>query len=171
MMSESSQENQLSLFVDAMRRKPAVQILELGTVSEAFLSHVVACADWATSIELHCTDSGSPDFDSKLAAAGENISVEFNVTKHVGSDTDINDALMQIAESRPFDAAFISDASSKEALLTACMVCHESLGSAGVIGIDAGMAASDSLAVAISTFLEMFGADYQEIGDYIFVKA
>ena len=61
--------------------------------------------------------------------------VQFGLTKHVGSETEIHDAVIRVAEESPFDAVFVSSAASNEGALTACMVAHETLRSGGVLGV------------------------------------
>ena len=169
-MNESSYERELASFVDAMRDGAVTRVLELGTVDESFLGSVVREADWAKSIELHCVDNGSESFDSKLSAAAQNTSVDFNVVKHVGSETEISDAIMQVAETSPFDAVFIAGATSSEALLAACMVCNEVLSPEGIMAIAIAVTEQDSMGVAVASFRDMFGDSYEEFGEGLFRK-
>ena len=169
-MNESSYERQLASFVDAMRECAVTRVLELGTEDESFLASVVREADWADAIELHCVDNGNDSFDSKLTSLAENTSVDFNVIKHVGSETDISDAIMQVAETSLFDAVFIAGASSSEALLAACMVCNEVLRSDGIMAISSTVVEQDSMGAAVASFREMFGDSYEEHGEGLFRK-
>ena len=169
-MNESSYERQLASFVGAMREGAVTRVLELGTVDESFLASVVREADWADSIELHCADNGDDSFDSKLSALAENTSVNFNVIKHIGSETEISDAIMQVAEASRFDAIFIAGATSSEALLAVCMVCHEVLRSEGIMAISIAVREQDSMGAAVASFRDMFGDSYEEFGEGLFRK-
>ena len=169
-MSESSYERQLASFVDAMRERAVARVLELGTENESFLASVVRAADWADSMELHCVDSGNEFSDSNLIALAENTSVNFNVTKHVGSETEISDAIMQVAETAPFDAVFVAGAKSSEALLASCMVCNEVLRSGGIMAISITVREQNSMGAAVASFREMFGDSYEEFGEGLFRK-
>ena len=169
-MNKSSYERQLASFVDAMRDGAVTRVLELGTVDESFLAFVVREADWTDSIELHCADNGDGSFDSKLTTLAENTSVDFNVIKHIGSETEISDAIMQVAETSPFDAVFIAGATSSEGLLAACMVCHEVLRSEGIMSISIAVRDKDSMGAAVASFRDMFGDSYEEFGEGLFRK-
>ena len=63
----------------------------------------------------------------------------------------MNDALMQAAEEKLFDAAFVSQP-LQEALLTACMVCNECLASGGVLALSTDIVADASMHSAVSSF-------------------
>lgn len=169
-MNESSYERQLASFVDAMRECAATRVLELGTDDESFLASVVRETDWTDSIELHCVDNGNDSFDSKLTALAKHTSVDFNVVKHVGSETEINDAIMQVAETSQFDAILIAGATSSEALLAACMVSHEVLRPAGIMAISIAVREQDSMGAAVASFRDMFGDSYEEFGEGLFRK-
>jgi hypothetical protein len=169
-MNESSYARQLASLVDAMRESTVTRVLELGTEDESFLASVVREADWAKSIELHCVDNGNDSFDSKLTAAAENTSVDFNVIKHVGSETDVSDAIMQVAETSLFDAVFIAGATSSEALLAACMVCNEVLRPEGIMAISVAVREQDSMGAAMASFRDMFGDSYEEFGEGLLRK-
>ena len=169
-MNESSYERQLASFVDAMRDGAVTRVLELGTVDESFLAFVVREAEWTDSIDLHCVDNGNDSFDSKLSVAAQNTSVDFNVVKHVGSETEISDVIMQVAETSPFDAVFIAGATSSEGLLAACMVCHEVLRSEGIMSISIAVIEQDSMGAAVASFRDMFGGSYEEFGEGLFRK-
>ena len=169
-MNESSYERQLASFAVAMRESAVTRILELGTEDESFLASVVREADWADSIELHCADNGDDSFDSKLTTLAENTSVDFNVIKHIGSETEISDAIMQVAEASRFDAIFIAGATSSEALLSACMVCHEVLRSEGIMAISIAVIEQDLMGAAVASFRDMFGDSYEEFGEGLFRK-
>ena len=169
-MNESRYERQIAAFVVAMREGAVTRVLELGTEDESFLASVVREADWADSIELHCVDNGDESFDSKLTALAENTSVDFNVIKHIGSETEISDAIMQVAEASLFDAIFIAGATSSEALLAACMVCHEVLRAEGVMAISVAVREQDLMEAAVASFRDMFGDLYEEFGEGLFRK-
>ena len=169
-MNESSYERQLASFVVAMREGAVTRVLELGTEDESFLASVVREADWADSIELHCVDNGDESFDSKLTALAENTSVDFNVIKHIGSETEISDAIMQVAEASLFDSIFIAGATSSEALLAECMVCHEVLRAEGVMAISVAVREQDLMEAAVASFRDMFGDLYEEFGEGLFRK-
>ncbi len=169
-MNESSYERQLASFVDAMREGAVTRVLELGTDDESFLASVIREADWADSIELHCVDNGNDSFDSKLTALAENTSVEFDVIKHIGSETEVSDAIMQVAEANRFDAIFVAGATSSEALLAACMVCHEVLRPDGIMAISTAVREQDSMGAAIASFRDMFGDSFEEFGEGLFRK-
>ena len=169
-MKESSYERQLASFVDAMRARAVTRVLELGTENVSFAASVVREADWTESMELHCVDNGDEAFDSNLTAVAENTSVDFNVLKHMGSETEIGDAIMQVAETAPFDAIFVAGATSSEALLAACMVSHEVLRSDGIMAISVAVRDQDSMGAAVASFRYMFGDAYVEFGEGLFRK-
>lgn len=160
----------MNAFIDEMRRSAAGRILELGTTDEAFLLAIIQNADWAQSIELHCVDNQSADFDKNLTAAAATTDVDFKLIKHLGSETDICDEILELSETAPFDAVFISNASSKEALLTAFMVCNEVLVSGGVMAVDDKLAKKEVMDDAIATFKSMYGGAYEESGSGFFLK-
>ena len=169
-MSDNNLESQFSSFVNQLRSNSAVRILELGTFDDGFLGEVMRQADWAACFELHCVDIESAEFDGALAAIASEKDIDFNVVKHLGSETEVNDALMQVAEEKLFDAAFVSRASSKEALLTACMVCNECLASGGVLALSADIVADASMHSAVSSFREIYGDAYRELEQALFIK-
>lgn len=166
-MSDSEYEAVLAHFVEEIKSGGATKILELGTVDASLLIEVIDQVDWATEIELHCTDTGSSHFDDSLTAAVSDTNLDVRVIKHVGGETEIYDAVMQEAETAPFDAIFISSALSDEGLLTACLVSNESLGSGGIFSI--GLA-ENAFTSAISTFQDMYGEAYEERKPLIFLK-
>jgi len=166
-MSDSKYEAVLAHFVEEIKSGGATKILELGTVDASLLIAVINRVDWATGIELHCTDTGSGDFDESLTSAVSDTNLDVRVVKHVGGETEIYDAIMQEAEATPFDAIFISSALSNEGLLTACMVSNESLRSGGIFSI--GLA-EDAFTSAVSTFQEMYGEAYEERNPLTFLK-
>ena len=153
-----------------MKRRSAEKILELGTADASLLLEIISSAEWTAKIELHCTESAADSFDESLVAAAEKTNTEFELIKHVGSEIEVNDAIMELAASLPFDAIFISNSSSKEALLTSFMVANESLKSGGLLSLSAHLVTNASMSDAISTFRDMFGDMYVEPSDYLFVK-
>jgi predicted O-methyltransferase YrrM len=169
-MSDKTSKSQIAAFVGVAKETNSTRILELGTVDTLFLSEIISSADWASKIELHCTGSTSEEFDQDLISAAEETSTKFELFKHVGSATEINDAIMELAASSPFDAIFISNSPSKEALLTSLLVCQESLNLGGIVGLSSGVVADPSLADAISSFRDMLGDAYSESADHVFVR-
>ena len=100
----------------------------------------------------------------------EGTNTDFAVTKHVGSESEVNEAILNVAESGLFDAIYISGASSKEALLTAFLVSNESLRSGGVIGLSADVMSDPLMTSAIASFNDMLGDAYDRVSDHLFVK-
>ena len=169
-MTNINSEDQVTLFFDAISERSAVKILEMGTQDASFLVEVIGKADWAPKIELHCIDSADSAFDSAVLNAGEKTSTEFELVKHVGSGTEVNDAIMEASESSPFDAIFVSSALSREELLTACMVGHESLKANGVLALSREVFNNAAFSDAVASFRDMFAEAYEEPADGIFVK-
>jgi len=169
-MSEMSSQGPFTAFLNAMRHGSARQILELGTVNTSFLLEVIGSADWTPKIELHCTDPTTEAFDDGLVAAADGTNTVFELIKHLGSEVEVNDAIMELASSSPFDAIFISNAHTAEELLTSFMVAHDSLRSGGIVSLSADLITSESTAHAIPTFRDMFGDLYDEPANHLFVK-
>jgi len=169
-MSDNSNKSQIAAFIGEVKRCSATRIMDLGAEDPSLFLEIVEAADWASKIELHCTGVVNEAFDQQLVDSAENRATEFEVVKHVGSDSEVNDAILELALLHPFDAAFISSSSSKEALLTSMLVCHESLKLEGVLGLSSAVVANPSLSDAISSFRDMLGDAYQERQDHIFVR-
>ena len=169
-MSVTNIDNSVSSFIEALRHTSAVRILELGTKDTSFLLKVINEADWAGEVELHCAAPQAERFDEELISAAEGTETKFKLIKHDGSESEVSDAVMELAEREPFDAAFISSATSQEALLTAFMVCHESIKSGGVLGVAEELIEVADMSLAISSFREMFSDAYNESDCHIFVK-
>lgn len=169
-MSDTSSYDQYADFLAALRQRSAMRILELGTSDTSFSLAMLDSVDWAAKIELHCTDDEGESFDEDLIQAAEGTNTEFEVTKYLGSESEINDAILNAAESSPFDAIYISSASSKEALLTALLVSNEILKSNGVIGLSGGVMSDPLMATAIVSFNDMLGDAYERVFDRLFVK-
>lgn len=169
-MSDMSSQGPFTAFINAMRHGSAKQILELGTENTSFLLEIIGLADWAPKIELHCTDVATEAFDEGLVAAADGTNTEFELIKHLGSEVEVNDAILELAVSSPFDAIFISNAQTAEQLLTSLMVAHDSLRSGGVVSLSVDLITNESTALAIPTFRDMFGDTYDEPTDHLFVK-
>ena len=169
-MSDTSSYEQFADFLAAMRQRSALRILELGTLDSSFSLAMLGSADWAPKIEFHCTGGGGESFDKELLKAAEGTNTDFAVTKHVGSESEVNEAILNVAESGLFDAIYISGASSKEALLTAFLVSNESLRSGGVIGLSADVMSDPFMTSAIASFNDMLGDAYDRVSDHLFVK-
>ena len=169
-MSVDSHDSSLSPYVEVLRRIGARNILEFGTTNAHFCMEIVRTLDWTASVNLHCVDYGGEDFDSEVRAASAGSSADIVVTKHLGSETEVNDAIMRAAEQSPYNAIFISSASSAEALLTALMVSHESLAPGGVIGISHLLDSNQLMAPAIDSFRGMYSDSYEESTKNVFVK-
>lgn len=169
-MSDNSSESQFAAFIDAVQQRSAVRILELGTEAPSFFLAIISATDWASNIELHCAETATDGFDQELIAAAENTDIDFQLIKHAGSETEVNDAILELATSLPFDAIFISNSSSNEALLTSLLVCHESLKHDGVLGLSAAVAQNRLLSDAITSFKDMLGDAYRESNDHIYVR-
>lgn len=164
----------LTGFIEAIKNSSAEQILQFGSVDDNFVLAVLSQADWSRSLWLHCVASPNPDesaaFDERVSAIKINPSIDINLTKHLGSSTEINDEVLSISEESPFDAIFISGSSSPEELLTAFMVSNESLKAGGAIGFSKTLIQDESMAGAISSFLEMYGDYYDQPGGPLLVK-
>lgn len=166
----SSPGSQVIAFIDAINQRAATRILEMGTEDTAFIAEVISKANWAPVVELHCTDSPDKDFDADVLAAGEGTDIEFQLTKHSGSELEVNDSILSLASALALDAVFISSASSGEALLTSLLVSHESVKAGGVLGLSSNLLSDAEMLNAISSFRGMLGDAYNEISDHIFVK-
>jgi hypothetical protein len=169
-MSDTSSYDQFTDFLAAIKQRSAIRILELGTSDSSFSLAMLDSVDWAPKIEFHCTDDEGESFDKDLIQGAEGTNTEFEVTKHVGSESEVNEAILHVAESCPFDAIYISSASSKEALLTAFLVSNESLKSNGVIGLSVGVMSDPLMTTAIASFNDMLGNAYERVFDRLFVK-
>lgn len=169
--SQMSSRDQITAFVDAISQRSAAKILEMGTRDASFLVELIGKPHSVSSVELHCTDSPHQAFDAEVLAAGEATSVEFQLTKHAGSDSEINETILELSSALAFDAIFVSSSASAEALLTSILVCNESLKVGGVFGLSSDLIAETSMSSAISSFKDLLGDSYTEISDHIFVKA
>ena len=162
---------QFASFIKLANDISANRILELGTIDSAFLSEFVRQANWSDSISLHCVDPGNETFDSELMeAATNNDSVEFNVIKHVGSETEVNDAVLTAAQEELFDMVLVSGASSQPSLLTACMVCNEIVRTGGIVAIAEAVMAGGSMAEAVQSFSDIFEDSFDERGPGIYTR-
>ena len=169
-MSDKITNSQIAAFVGVIGERTATRILELGTADTFFLSEIIGSADWASKIELHCTGVPSEGFDQDLMSVAEKTDTEFELFKHLGSEIEINDTIMELAASKPFDAIFISSSPSREALLTSLLVCQESLKLGGVVGLSSDVVTDLTMSDAISSFRDMLGDAYSEPADHIFVR-
>lgn len=169
-MSNNGCDAQTASFIEALRTCSASRVLELGTLDESFARAVIEGVNWVGSAEIHCSDPGSQEFDSVLVSSASKSDVQFGLTKHVGSETEIHDAVIRVAEESPFDAVFVSSAASNEGALTACMVAHETLRSGGVLGVSHSLLDDAPTSEAVSSFIDMFGDIYQELEQFIFIK-
>ncbi len=169
-MSDKITKSQIAAFVGVIKERTATRILELGTEDTFFLSEIIGSADWASKIELHCTGVTNKGFDQDLISVAEEKNTEFELFKHVGSEIEINDAIMELAATNPFDAIFISNSPSREALLTSLLVCQESLKIDGVVGLSSGVVEDPSMSDAITSFRDMLGDAYSEPADHVFVR-
>lgn len=162
---------QFASFIKLAGDISATRILELGTSDSAFLSEFIRRVNWSDAISLHCVDTGSETFDSELMkAAASNDSVEFNLVKHVGSETEINDAVLMAAKEELFDMVLVSGASSQPSLLTACMVCNEIVRTGGTVAIAEAITASGSMAEAVQSFSDIFEDSFNECQPGIYTK-
>lgn len=169
-MSDKNREKQMHSFIAAMRQRSAARILELGTIDELFIGEVLREFDWADAVEVHCLDNGSESFDASLTRAMDGKMLDVQVTKHIGSETEVNDAVLQASELNRFDAVFISSAVSSESLLTACMVCNECLKSGGIMGVSASVLDEQAMSIAMKSFQDLYADSYDEIHKNLFVK-
>ena len=169
-MSKNNYEAQLTSLLEVMKQRQASKVAELGTVDDVFLTELVRKIDWVSSVEIHCSTELGEGFDAALESAAQGSPVSFKVMKHIGSATEVCDAIMHAAEEKPFDVAFISSASDAEALLTACMVCNESVRSGGIIGISSKVVDGNSMDPALTSFKDLFGDSYEEVENYLFIK-
>ena len=169
-MSDDSSQSQFAAFGSAVKQRSATRILELGTEDSSFLLEMVNSVDWASNVELHCTETVTEGFDQDLVAAAENTAVEFELIKHFGSESELNDLFLELATPRGFDAVFISNSPSKEALLTSLLVCHEVLEKDGVLGLSDAVVTNPLLSDAIASFRDILGDTYKEASRHVFVK-
>ncbi|NCF77497.1 MAG: hypothetical protein GWP45_09920 [Proteobacteria bacterium] len=162
---------QFASFIKLAGDISATRILELGTIDSAFLSEFLRHANWSSSISLHCVDTGSETFDSELMkAAASNDAVEFNLVKHIGSETEVNDAVLMAAKEELFDMVLVSGASSQPSLLTACMVCNEIVRTGGTVAIAEAIMESGSMAEAVQSFSDIFEDSFDECQPGIYTK-
>ena len=167
---------QLRVFLNTLESQEASRFIEFGTNEVTCLCELISAVTWAKSVELHCTpafDSSDAEarFDSDLMSAADRSTVQFNLVKHIGTDTEVNDAILEISESAKFDGAYIVGSSSAEDLLTVMMVCNEVLRSRGVLAVANHIALEDSLAPALASFRDMYGDEYEEIASQVFHKS
>ena len=99
-MSDESSQSQFAAFGSAVKQRSATRILELGTEDSSFLLEMVNLVDWASNVELHCTETVTEGFDQDLVASAENTAVEFELIKHVGSESELNDLFLELATPR-----------------------------------------------------------------------
>lgn len=161
-------------FIKALKTVSAEQILQFGSVDENLIAAILSQANWSNRLQLHCVASAdlteSAAFDKRMSDIEVDSSVEIDLTKHLGSATDVNDEVLSISEVTPFDAIFISGASSPEELLTGFMVSNESLKPGGVLGVSKTLIQNETMATAISSFLEMYRDCYDEPGGHLLIK-
>ena len=170
LMNDETSQSQFAAFTSAVKQRSAARILELGTEDSSFMLEMVNSVDWASNVELHCTEAVTEGFDQDLVAAAETTAVEFKLIKHAGSESELNDAFLELATPRGFDAVFISNSPSKEALLTSLLVCHELLETDGVLGLSQLVVTNPLLSDAIASFRDILGDIYKEASDHIFLK-
>lgn len=172
----SEHESNIKHYLDAIRSISAVKLAEVGGSSSALTERLIGAIDWATQVHIHALMEFSDSiaelaFDSSVLDAGKHTSVDFELNKYEGSQTEKLDAMMEAAE---FDAVYVSHASSMESLLGALLCCHESLRSGGVIALDQSIGADSQFEKAISSFHEMYKDDYKAFAsdkNFIFVKS
>ena len=163
--------DQVAAFIDAINQRSAKRILEMGTKDSSFLVQLIGQVDGVPVVELFCTECPNQAFDSEVLAAGERTSTEFQLAKYSGSESEINDTILELFSPVQLDAAFISSSSSSEALLTSMLVCHESLKPNGVLGLCSNLLLDSEMVRAVSSFRDLLGDAYHEISDHVFAKA
>ena len=149
---------------------------EVGGSSSALTERLIGAIDWATQVQIHALMEFSDSiiesaFDSSVLDAGKHTSVDFELNKYEGSQTEKLDAMMEAAE---FDAVYVSHASSMESLLGVLMCCHESLRVGSIIELDQSIGADSQFEKAISSFHDIYKDDYKAFvsdENYIFVKS
>ena len=151
-MSDKSNQSQFAAFISALKQRSASRILEFGTKDPSLLLEIISSAEWGSKIELHCSDEIGEGFDQQLMSAAEKTDTDFELIKHVGTELEMSDAVMEYAASYPFDAVFISTSSSNETLLTCLMVCHDILKADGVLGLSSNLTTDPSMSDAIVSF-------------------
>ena len=172
----SEHKSNIPQYLDAIRSISAVRLAEVGGSSSALTERLIGAIDWATQVQIHALMEFSDSiiesaFDSSVLDAGKHTSVDFELNKYEGSQTEKLDAMMEAAE---FDAVYVSHASSTESLLGVLMCCHESLRLGGIIGLDQSIGADSQFEKAISSFHDMYKDDYKAFvsdENYIFVKS
>ena len=172
----SEHESNIKHYLDAIRSISAVKLAEIGGSSSALTKRLIGAIDWATKVQIHTLMEFSDTtvestFDSSVVDAGKHTSVNFELNKYGGSETEKLDAMIEAAE---FDAFYVSEASSTDSLLAVLMCCHESLRSGGVIALNPSIGADSQLENAISSFYDMYKVDYKVFAgdeDHIFVKS
>lgn len=172
----SEHKSNIPQYLDAIRSISAVRLAEVGGSSSALTERLIGAIDWATQVQIHALMEFSDSiiesaFDSSVLDAGKHTSVDFELNKYEGSQTEKLDAMMEAAE---FDAVYVSHASSMESLLGVLMCCHESLRLGGIIGLDQSIGADSQFEKAISSFHDIYKDDYKAFvsdENYIFVKS
>ena len=102
----SEHESNIKHYLDAIRSICAVKLAEVGGSSSALTERLIGAIDWATQVHIHAlmefSDSiAESAFDSSVLDAGKYTSVDFELHKYKGSQTEKLDAMMEAAE---FDA-------------------------------------------------------------------
>jgi hypothetical protein len=174
LMSEN--ESNIEHYLDAIKSISAVKLAEIGGSSSVLTERLIGAVDWASKVQIHALMEFSDSieesaFDSAVVDGGKRTSVNFELNKYEGSETEKLDAMIEAAE---FDAFYISKTSSTDSLLAVLMCCHESLRSGGVIALNQSIGADSQFENAISSFFDMFRADYKALAsdeNHIFVKS
>ena len=172
----SEHESNIEHYLDAIRSISAVKVAEIGGSSSALTERLIGAIDWATQVQIHALMEFSDTtvesaFDSSVVDAGKHTSVNFELNKYEGSETEKLDAMIEAAE---FDSFYVSEASSNDSLLAVLMCCHESLRSGGVIALAPSLGADSHFENAISSFYDMYKADYKPFASdakHIFIKS
>ena len=159
----SEHELNMDHYIEAVRSISAVKLAEIGGESPALTEKLIGSISWAPKAEIHALlefkdSSTEARFDSLAIEAGNQTSIEFELKKYVGSETEKMDAMIGVGE---FDACYVSSAKSDESLLGLLMCCHASLRSGGIIGIDQGIFSATRFANAIDTFHDMYAVNYR----------
>ena len=174
LMSEN--ESNIEHYLDAIKSISAVKLAEIGGSSSVLTERLISAIDWAPEVQIHAlmefsNSTAESAFDSAVVDAGKRTTVNFQLNKYEGSETEKLDAMIEAAE---FDAFYVSSASSTDSLLAVLMCCHESLRSGGVIALNQSIGADSQFENAISSFYDMYKADYKafaNVENHIFVKS
>ena len=72
----------------------------MGLRTPSLLLEIISSAEWGSKIEPHCSDEIGEGFDQQLMSAMEKTDTDFELIKHVGTELEMSDAVMEYANCR-----------------------------------------------------------------------